>query len=72
MTIRGYCPLFTVGLILLLQINGTAKDKTLELKWNELGPVVIGHNVAAKLPGGAGFRGEVVAVRDDSLVVDVN
>src|SRR6185295_13835683 len=48
-----------------------AKDKILELRWSELAPVLVGQTVAAKLPGGATFRGEALAVRDDSLVVDI-
>lgn len=33
--------------------------------------MVVGQKVSAKLPAGTAFSGEAIAVRDDSLVVDV-
>ena len=55
----------------LLQTSAQAESKPLELKWNELAPLISGHVVQVTLPAGETVRGEVVAVRDDSLVVDV-
>jgi hypothetical protein len=55
----------------LVQSTAHAESKPLELKWNELAPLISGHVVQITLPAGVTVRGEVVAVRDDSLVIDV-
>src|SRR5574338_338611 len=44
--------------------------RPLELKWEELAPVVRGHVVELSLSG-ADVRGEVISVRDDGLLMDV-
>jgi hypothetical protein len=64
----------TVILIAILVTEGRAfaKDKSLELRWNELSPIVVGHTISGKLPSGVTFRGEAIAVREDSLIVDVH
>ena len=45
--------------------------KAVELRWNELGPVVAGHRVTAVLSDGSRVTGDAVVVRDDALVMDV-
>jgi hypothetical protein len=49
-------------------IAGTSK---VEVRWNELSPLVLEHTVSLVLPGGTAIAGEVEAVRDDSLTLDV-
>jgi hypothetical protein len=48
-----------------------ASASQLELKWNELGPVIAGHQVKLVLPGGAEIQGEAIAVREDTLLLNV-
>lgn len=48
-----------------------ASANQLELKWNELGPVIAGHQVKLVLPGGAEIQGEAIAVREDTLLLNV-
>ena len=43
----------------------------MEVRWNELSPLILGHTVTLVLPGGAAISGQTVAVRDDVLVLDV-
>jgi hypothetical protein len=54
-------------------VTGTvqAESKPLELKWSELAPLISNHVVQVSLSTGGTVRGEIVAVRDDSLVIDV-
>jgi hypothetical protein len=63
-----------VLLILLLcagQTSGLAAAQPIELKWNELTPVIQGHRVEVALKEGTKIQGEAVVVRGDSLVVEV-
>jgi hypothetical protein len=48
-----------------------AQSKPLELKWNELASMIAGHHVEILLAGSGTVRGEAVAVRQDTLVIDV-
>lgn len=48
-----------------------ASANQLELKWNEVGPMVVGHQVKLVLPGGAQIQGEAIAVREDTLLLNV-
>jgi len=57
--------------LLMAQQSGIAAGKPLELKWNELSPLIAGRVVELIVPGGATVRGEVAAVREDALVLDV-
>ena len=63
------CTLFAV-FALLNQPAAAANE--VQLKWTELGAVAIGHDVRLALPGGAVLRGEIQAIRDDSLVMVVS
>src|SRR5260370_5260273 len=48
-----------------------ASASQLEMKWNELGPMIVGHQVKLVLPGGAEIQGEAIAVREDTLLLNV-
>jgi hypothetical protein len=60
-----------IACLLIAQQSGVAAGKPLELKWNELSPLIAGRIVELVVPGGATVRGEVAAVREDALVLDV-
>jgi len=51
--------------------TGLAAERSIELKWNELAPLIQGQRVELALREGAKIRGEAVLVRGDSLVIDV-
>jgi hypothetical protein len=63
------CTVFAV--IALLSQPAAAADEV-QLKWTELGAIAIGHEARLVVPGGAVLRGEIEAVRDDSLVMVVS
>src|SRR5947199_8499293 len=44
----------------------------LELPWSDLGSLVAGHRVKLVLPDTEVIQGQVVAVREDALVLNVN
>ena len=48
-----------------------AASRPVELKWSELHSVIYGQSVELTLPGAVTIKGDVVAVRDDALVLDV-
>jgi len=50
---------------------GQASASQMDLKWNELGPVIAGHQVKLILPGGAEIQGEAIAVRENALLLNV-
>jgi hypothetical protein len=56
---------------LVAEVAPAAQSKPLELKWNELSSMIAGHRVELTLPEGATIQGEAVAVREDTLVIDV-
>jgi hypothetical protein len=60
----------TLVVICMLQPGIHAQSNPVELKWSELSPVIMRQDVEMSLPG-ATIRGEVISVRDDALVVDV-
>ena len=62
------CMLFA-AIMLMNQPLEAANE--IQLKWTELGAIAIGHDARLVLPGGAVLRGEIAAVRDDSLVMVV-
>lgn len=62
----------TLLIVLLLGQSGAiAASKPLELKWNELAPLISGHIVQLDLSEGVTVTGEAVAIREDMLVLDV-
>lgn len=54
-----------------IAVPAQAARKPLELKWSELGNMVVGHKVAITLTDDIVLGGEVASVRDDSIVLDV-
>ena len=62
-------------LILVLVYSSQAlvygSGRELELKWSELPSFIAGHNIELVTPKGALIRGEVIAVREDALLIDV-
>jgi hypothetical protein len=49
----------------------TAGTSKLEVRWNELSPLILAHTVSLVLPGGTAIAGEVEAVHDDSLTLEI-
>ena len=61
-----------IGLVMLVCLSQSlqAANKPLELRWNELAPLISGQHIEAVLNSGLKVKGEVVAVRADELVLD--
>ena len=57
--------------LLLGQSHAFAASTPLELKWTELNAAIYGQTVELTLPGAFTVKGDVAAVRDDALVLDV-
>jgi hypothetical protein len=49
----------------------SAESKPLELKWTELSSIIASHRVELTLTGGGSVAGDAIAVREDTLVLDV-
>ncbi len=49
-----------------------ATAQSAEIRWNELATLIAGQQVTIPLPGGGAVAGEVLSVRDDSLMLDVS
>jgi hypothetical protein len=60
-----------LALAMVAQTGAWAESKPLELKWNELAPLISGNRVELELKDASKVRGEAVAVREDGIVVDV-
>jgi len=58
-------------LLCLVQASVQGETKPLELKWGELAPTVQGHRVELTLTGGTRVTGDVAAIREDTMVLDV-
>jgi len=58
--------------LLMVQGSGLAETKPLEARWNELAPRVNGHSVTLTLRDGMQLKGEVIAVREDELQLNVS
>ena len=56
---------------LLAVSHALASSSTIEVRWNELSPIILGHTVSAVLPTGVAISGAVTAVRDDSLTLAI-
>src|SRR5262245_26010798 len=57
-------------IVCTVQSSLPAQGKPLELRWNELPQIILNQSVELTLTN-AKIRGDVAAVRDDSLVLDV-
>jgi hypothetical protein len=60
-----------VAFALLGQSTGMAAPRPLELKWSELSSTIRGRTIKLTLPEGATVSGEVIVVREESMVVNV-
>lgn len=49
-----------------------AESKPLEMHWNELAPLIGGQRVTLLLSDGVTVKGEVVAIRQDAILLDVS
>jgi len=58
--------------LLIVPGSGLAQAKPLEVRWNELAPMVTGHSVTLMLTDGMRIKGQAVAVRDDTLLLNVS
>jgi hypothetical protein len=64
----------SIGLLTLLCVGqqaALADSKPLELRWTELAPLIGGQRVEVLLNDGLKVKGEVIAVRDDTILLDV-
>jgi hypothetical protein len=59
-----------LAVAILLSLPITAASKPVEMRWNELAPVIGGARVEVILNDGMKIKGEVVAVREDALLLD--
>lgn len=48
-----------------------AQAGQLEVRWNELSPLVVGRDVTIVLPDGCSISGEVAAVREEALLMNI-
>jgi hypothetical protein len=60
-----------VAFALAGQSTGMAAPGPLELKWSELSSTIGGRTVKLTLPEGATVSGEVIVIREESLVINV-
>lgn len=63
-----------VGLVTLLclwQTVGLAQTQPQERKWGELAQIIEGHEIQLALPDGVTIKGEVVGVRNDTLIMNI-
>jgi hypothetical protein len=63
---------FVVATALVVEPTAMAGQKPLELTWSEVTSRIQGQNIELTLPGGTTVAGEVAAVRDDSLVLNLH
>ena len=64
--------LFTAAVLIATCPHETmAQSRVIELRWDELSPLVVGREVEISLPDGVELKGELVSVRSDSLAIDV-
>jgi hypothetical protein len=69
--LNSRCAVAVLLTFILFQASSQAETRPLELKWNELAPTIQGHAVELTLSGGTKVTGEVAAIRDDAMVLDV-
>jgi len=62
---------FLLTFLLAGQSSAFAASTPVELKWSELNTAIYGQSVELPLPGAFTVTGEVVAVREDALVLDI-
>lgn len=67
----GIAFLLLVTLVASFPSQTAAKSSVVQLRWEELSPLVTGREIGIQLPDGARLKGDVITVRDDSLYMDV-
>lgn len=60
-----------IAVTCLIPVSMLAESSPVELRWNELASMIVGHQVEAVLADGAVLSGEAVTVRETALVMDV-
>jgi hypothetical protein len=65
---NGVLLLVTLGLALF---RANASAGPVEVRWNELATLLVGHHVSIPLAGGVVVEGETLSVRDESLMLDI-
>jgi hypothetical protein len=65
------CAIVALLSLCLVHTSVQAETRPLELKWSELGSTVQGHAMELTLSGGARVTGDVAAIREDAMVLDV-
>jgi len=69
---KGRCASFLLAVLLASSPHKlTAKTNAIELRWNELSGLAVGKDVNLHLTDGAQVQGELLAVRNDALSIDV-
>jgi uncharacterized protein YcfJ len=58
-----------IALFLFGSVAVSAGDRTLQLKWNQLAPLLTGEKVVVHLEGGGRVNGRVAAVQPEGLVL---
>ena len=51
--------------------TASAGTSRIEVRWSELPPIILGHTVSMALPTGVAVSGDVVAMHDDSLTLEI-
>ena len=49
-----------------------AESRSVEVKWTELAPLISGYRVTLELNDGSRIRGDVIAVREQGIVMDIS
>ena len=60
-----------LAVALAIPFAASAESRPIELQWGELGSRLQGHDIDLVMPDGTALRGEVEAVREDALVLNV-
>ena len=63
---------FLITLLCAGQKAVLAESTPLEMKWSELAPLIGGQRVALVLTDGITVKGEVIAVREEAILLDVS
>ncbi len=60
-----------VAVLLFGQSSAIAESRPIELKWSELSSQIQEHTIVLVLPDATSLRGEVEAIREDEIVLNV-
>jgi len=62
---------FSLASLLVGQSSAFAASAPVELRWNELNATIYNKRIELTLPGAITIKGDVAAVRDEGLVLDI-